>query len=107
MYFRHPLGLKSFDLPAHARPGDAYTVNATGGPNYTQTHGASYREVLDVSDWDRSVMTNVPGESGIPGNRHYGDLIQGWAEGQYHPMPYSRKAVEAAAEERLFLEPSR
>ncbi len=107
VYFRHPLGVKSFDLPAHARPGDAYTVNATGGPNYTQTHGASYREVLDVSDWDRSVMTNVPGESGIPGNRHYGDLIQGWAEGQYHPMPYSRKAVEAAAEERLLLEPSR
>jgi penicillin amidase len=103
--FRHPL--HEFDLPSRPRPGDSYTVNATGGtpPSYAQTHGASYREVLDVSDWDRSIMTNVPGESGNPGNRHYGDLIDGWAEGHYHPMPYSRKAVEAATEERIMLSP--
>jgi penicillin amidase len=106
VYFKHPLGIASLDLPAHARPGDGYTVNATGGPNYSQTHGASYREVLDVGDWDRSVMTNTPGESGVPGDRHYGDLIQGWADGNYHPLPYSRKAVESAAEERLMLLPA-
>lgn len=110
-YFRHPLGVVSLDLPARSRPGDAYTVNATGGANYSQTHGATYREVLDVSDWDRSVMTNAPGESGVPpdphhgSSPHYGDLIEGWADGHYHQMPYSRKAVEAAAEERLMLLP--
>jgi penicillin amidase len=104
-YFRHPLGVTKFDLPAHSRPGDAYTVNATGGPNYSQTHGASYREILDVSDWDRSVMTNVPGESGVPGDPHYGDLVDGWANGDYHPIPFSRKAVEAAAEVRIVLLP--
>jgi penicillin G amidase len=103
--FRHLLGVPALGLPAHARPGDGYTVNATGGPDYTQTHGASYREVLDVSDWDRSVMTNVPGESGVPGDPHYGDLIEGWADGHYHQMPFSRKAVEAAAEARLELTP--
>ncbi len=103
--FHHPLGVPALDLPAHSRPGDAYTVNATGGPDYAQTHGASYREVLDVSDWDRSVMTNVPGESGVPGSAHYGDLIEGWADGRYHPLPYSRKAVEAATEERVMLIP--
>jgi penicillin amidase len=105
VYFRHPLGTASLDLPAHSRPGDAYTVNATGGLRYSQTHGASYREVLDVRDWDRSVMTNVPGESGTPGSPHYGDLIEGWADGHYHPMPFSKKAVEAAAELRLTLIP--
>ncbi|HEX4770202.1 MAG TPA: penicillin acylase family protein [Bryobacteraceae bacterium] len=105
-YFDHQLGVASLDLPAHSRPGDAYTVNATGGANYAQTHGASYRQVLDVSDWDRSLMTNVPGESGNPGDPHYGDLIEGWAEGHYHPMPFSRKAVDAAAEERLLLVPA-
>lgn len=105
-YFRHPLGVAKFDLPARSRPGDGYTVNATGGPNYSQTHGASYREILDVSDWDRSVMTNVPGESGVPGDKHYGDLIDGWATGDYHQMPFSRKAVEAAAELRLMLLPA-
>jgi penicillin G amidase len=106
VYFRHPLGVASLDLPAHSRPGDGYTVNATGGTNYLQKTGASYREVLDPSDWDRSVMTNVPGESGNPGDPHYGDLINGWADGHYHPMPYTRKAVEAAAEERLTLTPA-
>ena len=50
-------------------------------------------------------MTNVPGESGVPGNAHYGDFIEGWADGHYHPLPYSRQAVEAAAEERLLLTP--
>jgi penicillin amidase len=104
-YFRHQLGIAKLNLPPHARPGDAYTVNATGGANYSQTHGASYRQVLDPSDWNRSVMTNVPGESGNPGSPHYDDLINGWADGSYHPMPYSRKAVEAAAEERLTLVP--
>jgi len=104
--FQHPLRTAGFDLPPHARPGDAYTVNATGGSDYSQTRGASYREVLDVSDWDRSVMTNVPGESGVPRDPHYGDLIESWAEGHYHQMPFSRKAVEAAAEVRLMLLPA-
>jgi penicillin G amidase len=105
-YFRHPLGVMSLDLPAHSRPGDSDTVNATGGPDCMQTHGASYREILDVSDWDRSVMTNVPGESGNPGDRHYGDLINAWADGQYHPLPFSKNAVEAAAEVRIMLLPA-
>jgi penicillin amidase len=81
-------------------------VNATSGSNYSQTGGASYRQVIDVSDWDRSMMTNVPGESGVPGNPHYGDLVEGWANGDYHPMPFSRKAVEAAAESRILLAPA-
>jgi penicillin amidase len=105
VYFRHPLGVASLDLPAHSRPGDAYTVNATGGPAYTQTHGASYREIIDVSNWDRSITTNVPGESGVPRTRHYGDLIDSWADGTYHSLPYSRRAVEAATEERILLVP--
>jgi hypothetical protein len=50
-------------------------------------------------------MTNVPGESGDPASRHYDDLIADWAAGHYHPMPFTRKAVEAAAVERIVLEP--
>jgi penicillin G amidase len=106
IHFPHMLPGNGWDLPARDRPGDAFTVNATGGPGFSQSLGASYRQVLDPSDWDRSIMTNVPGESGVPGDRHYGDLIEGWADGNYHPMPYSRKAVEAATDERLLLVPS-
>ncbi|MBL8179769.1 MAG: penicillin acylase family protein [Bryobacterales bacterium] len=108
--FEHPLRVKEQDsakfhrgpLP---RPGDGNTVNAASGPNFRQTAGASYRQIIDLADWDRSVMTNVPGESGDPGSKHYSDLLADWAAGRYHPMPYSRKAVEAAMEERIQLLP--
>jgi penicillin amidase len=83
-------------------------VNATaGGGNYAAAYGASYREIIDVNDWDRSVMTNVPGESGVPGDKHYDDLVGPWSKGEYHPMPFSRKAVEAATEERILLVPAK
>jgi penicillin amidase len=101
----HPLGHREFDLPAVARPGDGNTVNATSGTNFRQTNGASWRQILDVGDWDRSVMTNVPGESGDPASKHYSDLLQDWAAGKYHPMPFSRKAVESSAAERIILLP--
>ena len=87
------------------RPGDGFTVNATSGAAFQQTSGASYREILDLSDWDRSMTTNVPGESGDPSSPHYSDLLADWAAGKYHPLPYTRKAVEAATVERMTLTP--
>ena len=94
-----------FDLPAPERGGDANTVFATGGPAFQQNHGASFREVLDVADWDRSVGTNVPGQSGQPGSNHYSDLLPMWADGKYFPLLYSKPKVEAMAKDRLMLEP--
>ena len=52
---------------------------------------------LDVADWDRSTTTNVPGASGQPGSPHYADLLPLWADGRYHPLPFSRRAVESNA----------
>jgi penicillin amidase len=95
--------VKNLNLPTVERPGDANTVDAAGGAS--GANGASYREILDPSDWDKSMMTNVPGESGDPQSKHYRDLVDDWIAGKYHPMPYSRKAVEAALEERILLEP--
>jgi len=104
--FNHPLpGVAS--AGEFARPGDGNTVNATSGPALLQTAGASYRQVIDVSDWDKSMMTNTPGESGNPESPHYSDLASDWAAGKYHPMPFSRKAVEAATTERFTLVPLR
>ena len=101
----HPSGNRNWQLGPVERPGDGNTVNATSGASFRQTNGASWREILDVGDWDRSVMTNVPGESGNPASKHYGDLLADWAAGRYHPMPFSRKAVEAALDERIVLTP--
>ncbi len=96
-----------FDAPSVERGGDGNTVNNTSGAGFRQTHGASFREILDVSDWDRSVATNVPGQSGQPGSKHYADLLPLWADGKYFPLIYSKQKVEAMAKRRLTLEPAK
>ncbi|HEV8145629.1 MAG TPA: penicillin acylase family protein [Bryobacteraceae bacterium] len=104
LVMKHPLNQSRLDMPPLPRPGDNNTVNASGVQGAT---GASWRQILDVADWDRSVMTNVPGESGDPESKHYRDLLDDWSAGRYHPLPFSRKAVEAAMEERILLEPAK
>ena len=110
--FRHPLDQTNgstalLDPGPVPRPGDEYTVNATGyfGNSFDQVSGASYREILDLSDWDHSVAVNTPGQSGQPGSPHYSDLLPLWSEGKYFPLVYSREAVEKEVTDRLVLKP--
>jgi len=110
-HFEHPLATNAerrllFNLGPRARGGDGTTPNATGSGPW-QTHGASFREVIDVGDWDRSTTINVPGESGQPGSPYYDNLYPLWAEGKYHPMLFSRGAIEKAAAHTLKLVPAR
>jgi penicillin amidase len=95
-----------FNLPDVPRGGDGNTPFATGSGR-RQTSGASFREVIDLSDWDRSTMINVPGASGQPGSPFYGNLLELWADERYHPMLFSRRAVEANTAARLLLNPAR
>jgi penicillin amidase len=93
--FAHPF-VTRFDLSTVERPGGAGTVAADG---------ASYREILDVADWDRSLVTNVPGQSGQPGSPYYGNLLPLWAENRYFSLAFTRKAVEGHAAHTLILRP--
>jgi penicillin amidase len=109
-HFEHPLATTSdreslFNLGARPRGGDGTTPFATGNGRW-QTHGASFREVIDLADWDRSTTINVPGESGQPGSPYYDNLYPLWAEGKYHPMLFSRAAIEKNAAHRLTLVPT-
>jgi penicillin amidase len=112
MRFRHPLDLVAgsadlLDIGPVPRPGDGTTVNATGfrDETFEQADGASYREILDLNNWDNSAAINTPGQSGQPGSPHYSDLLLLWNEGRYFPLIYSRSGVEREATERLMLEP--
>ncbi len=112
VHFRHALdrqaGAKDlFDLDPLSRPGDEYTVNATGteSDSWEQVSGASYREILDTNNWDQSVAVNTLGQSGQPGSPHYSDLLALWDADRYFPLLYSRKAVESETTDRLMLEP--
>ncbi len=95
--FPHPL-LSAFDQPTVERPGGTGTVAADG---------ASFREVLDVADWDRSIVTNVPGQSGQPGSPFYGNLHKLWADDTYFPLAYSRAFVDSRKAHTLTLRPAR
>ena len=101
---RHPLA-RAFDLPPVSRAGDGNTVFVTAGTNYQQTAGASYREVIDLGDFDNSVAINVPGQSGQPGSEYYGDLLPLWGNDKYFPLVFSRARVEAETKHVLRLMP--
>ncbi|MDF1506284.1 penicillin acylase family protein [Roseisolibacter sp. H3M3-2] len=99
----HPLG-GEYDVGTLPRGGSANTLNATGDTD-RQGHGASLRVVVDLADWDRSVGTNTPGQSGDPRSPFYRNLFAGWAAGRYFPLPYTTGAVDAAAVRREVLRP--
>jgi penicillin amidase len=66
---------------------------------------ASWRQIIDLSNFDASLGVITTGNSGNPASDHYRDQSPMWAAGEYHPMPFSRPAVEAASEGRLVLSP--
>lgn len=110
--FRHPLASlgpayeQAFNLGPAERSGDSHTPNNTRyNETFQQIHGASYRHVLDLADWDRGLATSTPGQSGQPGSPHYGDLLPLWAEGKYFPLTFSRNRVQEVTEHRLNLSP--
>ncbi|HJV05607.1 MAG TPA: penicillin acylase family protein [Actinomycetota bacterium] len=111
--FRGRLALASPDLFTAGEVemgGDEQTVLQSmfePGASYDVVVTASWRQILDLSDWDASVGIHAPGQSGNPASPHWADLLPLWAEGMHHPMPFSRLAVEEAAEATLRLLPGR
>ncbi|WP_454280622.1 penicillin acylase family protein [Sphingomonas sp. Marseille-Q8236] len=90
--------------------GDGFTVMARwlgNGPDWRVGGGASYLQVIDVGDWDRSVMLNLPGQSNDPRSLHRDDQAGPWIAGKMLPMPFSRAAVDAAAAATTHLRPER
>ncbi len=86
------------------RGGNGYTLNNTGSGD-NQTSGASFRIVVDVGDWDRTVGSNAPGQSGDPDSPFYDNLFPLWAEDRYFPVFYSRERIESVAAQRERLLP--
>lgn len=105
--FHHSLSPAIKDLGPVPRSGDGETVGATGfyGDSFEQVAGASYREILDLSDWDKSVAINTPGQSGEPGSPHYSDLLPLWSKDVYFPLTYSDEAVDKVVTDKLELQP--
>ena len=112
---RHPLAINRLlarwlNRGPISTGGDGETVNMGGlnvGPTGLVSYAApSYRQILDPTDWDRSCAIHPTGQSGHPASPHYADFFASWLTGEYHPLPWTRGAVEKAAAHRLTLAPS-
>ena len=99
---------KAFNVGPFERTGDANTPNNTKfDDQFNQIHGATYRHLIDLADWDRALATSAPGQSGQPGSAHYADLAQMWSKAEYFPLAFSRSKVEEVTRQRLNLKPSK
>jgi penicillin amidase len=103
--FAHPLAVtdrarERFNVGPFPIPGYPETILAASA-----AIGPSLRVVFDVSNWDRSVATNAPGQSGSPASAHFADLAALWARGEYFSLPFSTDAVRSSAESTLTLVP--
>jgi penicillin amidase len=100
---------KVFNLGPYPLGGNDDTLWATGTNLHDLAGGAvigpAYRMIVDLGDLGNSLGLLAPGQSGRLGSKHYGDQVEAWFTGDYHPMVYAREDVEQHAEARLVLEP--
>ncbi len=101
-----------FDLSvAYADP---YATNPTPVPGtdasglrtlFATVAGPSYRFVIDMGDLDGASIIQTTGQSGVPFDTHYGDLIGDWLANRDVPLPFTQAAVDRAATQRMTLVP--
>ena len=108
---RHPLSAAvdketrvKLDVGPAPRGGYDSTLNNTSNSN-NQRSGATFRVIMDAANWDNSVATSAPGQSGDPSSPHYRDLFELWIKHQYFPLFYSRAKIESVTQDRLVLQP--
>jgi penicillin G amidase len=88
--------------------GDEQTVAQAGldaRDGYPAAVVASWRQVIDLADVDRSVGVLPTGQSGNPASTHWNDQAALWAAGGHHALAVSRDAVERTATTSLRLVP--
>ncbi len=101
--FAKPLS-SFFNRGPFERPGDGETVNKADysfESPYGVTATASWRVIMDASNWDASVSIMPSGQSGHPLSTNYSDQAEMFLRGDCKPMPFSKVAVEKAARSRL------
>jgi len=95
---------RKLDAGALPRGGYGATVGITSNSDNQQA-GASFRMVADLSDWEKTMFTNTPGQSGNPESPYYKNLFNAWANDQHFLVYFNRAKVERSAREKIVLNP--
>jgi len=112
--FRHGMSVKApldkiLNIGPYPIGGDTDTVCQTAynptAPFHASEWCPSIRLIMDVGEWDNSLIVSPPGQSGILGSKHYSDMAEKWIEGEYVPMLWSRSKIEACSQKIFILIP--
>ena len=79
------------------------TVTIAPGEFGGEIAAPSYRQIIDLSDFDNSVTTLPNGQSGNMASQYYDDQVDDWLTGNFHPMCWSRAKVEQHKKHTLIL----
>ena len=108
---RHPLELvvndsisKILGFKTYPRGGNAYTPGSTGS-NLSQSSGATFRVIIDTENWDNSLASNAPGQSGNPNSNFYRNLYEDWANDKYFKLLYSKEKILKELSKREIFNP--
>jgi penicillin amidase len=83
------------------------TVWYTDSGDFSVKWVPSMRMIVDLSDFSKSVTVHTTGQSGHPYSQNYDDMIDLWRNVEYCPMSWTRGQVDAAAVDKLILEPTK
>ena len=87
---------KMLNIGPFKSAGDGNTLNnGSYDPtdDYNVIVGPSYRQIHDLSDWDKSIGVIPGGQVGLPFHKHYNDLMKLWVRGKYIPLLFTRKSI--------------
>ena len=115
---RRPVGFIFNRGPVSVDGGSAI-INATGGsfsvaydtPTakltdlFAERSVPSLRQIVDMSNLNTSRYIHTTGQSGLPTDPHYDDMIDPWRNIQYVPMWWDIQDIKANAEGTLTLTP--
>ncbi len=89
------------DAPLLPINGSIYTVNYA--PGYLVNVGASYRQIINLNDFDLSVGVLPGGQRSNPYSTHYLDQFALWVEGKYHPLVFPHNLGEMTEYESMLV----
>jgi len=102
---KYPIN-KIISFKTYPRGGNSYTPGSTGS-GLNQSSGASFRVIIDTKDWDNSIATNSPGQSGDPSSPFYRNLYESWANDEYFKLLYSKDLIAKNAYNKIVYYPKK
>ncbi len=111
--FRHGNGRKEpeaslLNVGPFSIPGSGDTIcnfNHTSGPDFRATSMPSFRQILDLSDFSKSLFIIPPGNSGDQSSPHYNDNLEKYFSGEYNPLLWNIEDIKKNIESTQIINP--